>query len=46
MTTDLLIPAGYVLALVDVCKQWRIDEDLLFARLGTRAHADLVVVTG
>ena len=27
-------------------EQWRIDEDLLFARLGTRAHADLVVVTG
>ena len=27
-------------------EQWRIDEDALFARLGTRAHADLVVVTG
>jgi uridine kinase len=27
-------------------EQWRIDEELLFARLGTRARADLVVVTG
>ena len=27
-------------------EQWRIDEDVLFARLGTRARADLVVVTG
>jgi uridine kinase len=26
--------------------QWRLDEDELFARLGTRSHADLVVVTG
>ena len=25
--------------------QWRLDEDDLFARLGTRAHADLVVDT-
>jgi uridine kinase len=27
-------------------EQWRIDEDRLFARLGTRARADVVVVTG
>ena len=27
-------------------EQWRLDEDALFARLGTRAEADLVVVTG
>ena len=27
-------------------EQWRTDEDVLFARLGTRARADLVVVTG
>jgi len=27
-------------------EQWRTDEDALFARLGTRAHADRVVVTG
>jgi len=27
-------------------EQWRIDEDELFVRLGTRAAADLVVVTG
>ena len=27
-------------------EQWRIDEDVLFAQLGTRARADLVVVTG
>ncbi|MFC7727404.1 4-amino-4-deoxy-L-arabinose transferase [Nocardioides sp. GCM10028917] len=27
-------------------EQWRIDEDVLFARLGTRDRADLVVVTG
>jgi energy-coupling factor transporter ATP-binding protein EcfA2 len=27
-------------------EQWRIDEDELFARLGTRARADLLVVTG
>ena len=26
-------------------EQWRVDEDVLFARLGTRARADLVVVT-
>ena len=26
-------------------EQWRIDEDVLFARLGTRDRADLVVVT-
>ena len=26
--------------------QWRVDEDALFARLGTRARADLVAVTG
>lgn len=27
-------------------EQWRIDEDALFARLGTRSRADRVVVTG
>lgn len=27
-------------------EQWRLDEDALFERLGTRARADLVVVTG
>ena len=27
-------------------EQWRVDEDALFARIGTRANADLVVVTG
>lgn len=27
-------------------EQWRLDEDALFARLGTRSHADRVVVTG
>jgi uridine kinase len=27
-------------------EQWRLDEDALFARLGTRSEADLVVVTG
>ena len=27
-------------------EQWRLDEDALFARLGTRQSADLVVVTG
>ena len=27
-------------------EQWRLDEDALFARLGTRSRADLVVVTG
>jgi uridine kinase len=26
-------------------EQWRLDENELFARLGTRAHADLVVAT-
>ena len=26
-------------------EQWRVDEGVLFARLGTRARADLVVVT-
>lgn len=26
-------------------ERWRLDEDALFARLGTRAHADLVVAT-
>jgi uridine kinase len=27
-------------------EQWRLDEEALFARLGTRDRADLVVVTG
>lgn len=27
-------------------EQWRLDEDALLARLGTRDHADVVVVTG
>jgi energy-coupling factor transporter ATP-binding protein EcfA2 len=27
-------------------EQWRLDEDALFARLGTRDHTDLVVATG
>ena len=26
-------------------EQWRLDEDALFARIGTRAHADVVVDT-
>ena len=29
----------------DRWEQWRVDEDELFARLGTREHADLVVDT-
>jgi AraC-like DNA-binding protein len=34
MTADLLIPAGYVLALADVCGRWQIDEAALLAEHG------------